>query len=300
MPALAAAQRPDLSGTWVAVPGQTPASLPAAPSAILGARFGLRLEADRVVITRPAATASMISTLPLDGSRVSTPAPGRLCEGERIAHETAAWEGNGIVLTLVGNTPAGMREPTPLSVRTVIYADGPDRVVVEGTMVQQGQRRQVGSVYRRTTDTLPPAPPPLPLAGTAATISQVSWIGTTWAGTTGPLRTEERWTPPASGGMMATARTLRGEALASFEFLCIAERSGTLVYLAMPNARMPATTFVLTAITPTSATFENPGHDFPKMIRYAQTPDGGLETTIAGADGARAQTVALRKAGSTP
>ena len=63
---------------------------------------------------------------------------------------------------------------------------------------------------------------------------------------------------------------------------------------------MPATTFVLTALTPTSATFENPGHDFPKMIRYAQTADGGLETTIAGADGARAQTVALKKAGSTP
>jgi hypothetical protein len=42
----------------------------------------------------------------------------------------------------------------------------------------------------------------------------------------------------------------------------------------------------LTAIDDSSATFENPSHDFPKMIRYALKPDGTLEATISGWHGA--------------
>ena len=63
------------------------------------------------------------------------------------------------------------------------------------------------------------------------------------------------------------SRTLlsNGSAVA-FEFLCITERDGGLVYTAMPNAAAP-TEFVLTKIDANSATFENPAHDFPKMIR---------------------------------
>ena len=34
--------------------------------------------------------------------------------------------------------------------------------------------------------------------------------------------------------------------MTAFEFLCIVERNGGLVYTAMPNARMPATDFTLT------------------------------------------------------
>ena len=80
-----------------------------------------------------------------------------------------------------------------------------------------------------------------------------------------------------------------------FEFLCIAERGGSLAYLAMPGARTPATVFVATEVTPTSVTFENPSHDYPQLIRYALTPDGGLETTIAGANGARTMKVTLTR-----
>jgi hypothetical protein len=39
----------------------------------------------------------------------------------------------------------------------------------------------------------------------------------------------------------------------------------------------------LTTLDETSATFENPSHDFPKKIRYALRPDGALEATISGA-----------------
>lgn len=94
---------------------------------------------------------------------------------------------------------------------------------------------------------------------------------------------------------MAVARTLRSGALASFEFLCIAERDGSLAYIAMPDGRTTPTVFMLTELSPVSVTFENPTHDYPKLVRYTRKDDGSLETTIAGEAGARAQTVTLRK-----
>ena len=69
--------------------------------------------------------------------------------------------------------------------------------------------------------------------------------------------------------------------MTAFEFLCISERDGTLVYTAMPNAGT-ATDFTLTKIDADSATFENPTHDYPKLIRYAKRPDGGLDASISG------------------
>jgi hypothetical protein len=121
-----------------------------------------------------------------------------------------------------------------------------------------------------------------PSGSTQATIAQVAWISGTWIGTAGNITVEERWTPTAGGSMLGIGRTLRNGAMASFEFLCIAERDGSLVYTAMPNARTPPTDFMLTAITADSATFENPAHDFPKRVRYSRRADGTLETTISG------------------
>jgi hypothetical protein len=91
------------------------------------------------------------------------------------------------------------------------------------------------------------------------------------------------------------SRTVRNSSVSAFEFLCIAERAGGLVYTAMPNGRTPATDFTLTAIDDSSATFENPSHDFPKMIRYAVRPDGTLEATISGAAGSKPTVFTFKK-----
>ena len=88
---------------------------------------------------------------------------------------------------------------------------------------------------------------------------------------------------------------MRGTSLTAFEFLCIVEREGSLIYSAMPNGRSPATDFLLTQLTPDSLTFENPQHDFPKVIKYTKKPDGSLETAISGAPGSRVTTVTLMK-----
>jgi hypothetical protein len=83
--------------------------------------------------------------------------------------------------------------------------------------------------------------------------------------------------------------------MSAFEFLCIVERDGGLVYQAMPNGRTPATDFSLTKVDATSALFENPTHDFPKMIRYAKLPDGSLEAVVSGEGGQKPQTFVFKR-----
>jgi hypothetical protein len=48
-------------------------------------------------------------------------------------------------------------------------------------------------------------------------------------------------------------------------------------------------------VTADSATFENPAHDFPRLIRYSRRPDGSLETAISGGPNQPAQSVVLRR-----
>jgi hypothetical protein len=110
----------------------------------------------------------------------------------------------------------------------------------------------------------------------------------------GGTTTEERWTPYAGGAMIGTSRTMRGTNMTAYEFLCIVERDGSLVYNAMPNGRAPATEFVLTQLTKDSATFENPAHDYPKAIKYSRRADGSLETAISGSANQRVVTVVLK------
>ena len=131
-----------------------------------------------------------------------------------------------------------------------------------------------------------PCRPPAPAS---ATLEQLAWLPGEWGGVKGRASIEERWTPAAGGAMLAVSRTIANDRLVAFEFLRIVERDGGLVYIAQPNGR-PPTEFVLTEHRPPdSATFENPDHDFPKMIRYARRDDGSLEAPISGANGEKPQ-----------
>jgi hypothetical protein len=288
------AQRPDLSGTWAATT-EAPAGLAAAPSAVLGPRLGIAVTDGRFTLTRPVRDDVVTSVFATDGTPTVTRIPGRLCEGEGALTETATWEGQALVFAATGLAPAGGGPVRGGATKRLLRLQAPDVLVVEGTIVQQGQARTVGTVYRRTADALPAPKPGLPTAGVPASIAEVAWIAGTWQGPSGTAAVEERWSDPASGGMIGVARTVRGGALVNFEFLCLSERAGTVAYVAMPDARMPPTFFVLTKVGPGSATFENPAHDFPQVVRYLQRPDGTLETTVSGAGGARAQTVVLKR-----
>ena len=290
-----AQQRPNLSGTWIATK-DAPSGMTAAPSPVFGQRFALRVTADAVTVTRPLRDAFVEGTYAFDGREVRLRLPGRTCEGDSYTLETATWEGDVIAFTTVGLTAPGGTS-SKLNVKRLFRLETPDTLLVEGTMVQAGQSRAVATVYKRSTETLAAptaASAPAVAAKAAATIADVAWIGGIWIGGTATV-VEERWTPPAGGSMLAISRTIRNNVMSAFEFLCIVERDGGLVYTAMPNARTPPTDFTLTQLTADSATFENPSHDFPKMIRYARRPDGSLETTVAGQGGERPQSVVLKK-----
>ena len=290
--------QPDFSGTWAAAT-EAPAGLPAAPSAILGARFGMQQTGDTVTMLRLSRDVTTAAVFKTDGSRTTYRIQRRLCEGDIEYTETLAWEGQALALTAVRAVPPGGASPQSLQTKRLIRFQAPDTLVVEGTLVQGGESRTVGTVYKRTTTPLPPPPAAPAVTRAPATIAQLAWIAGTWSGvngTTNPLTVEERWTPAASGGMIGVGRTLRaGNALASFEFLCMAERDGGLVYIAMPDARPTPTFFIATTVTADSVTFENPAHDYPKTIRYTRRADGALETTIGGTPTQRTTTFVLNR-----
>jgi hypothetical protein len=279
---------PDLSGTWVATK-DTPTTVGAAPSAVFGERFALRHEGKHMALIRPVrgrATALTVA-FPLDGSETTVLSPSRACMGQSGQVITMAWEGDVLRYSIVGTVAPGASVPTrsatPFAYRFRLMTA--DKLVIETTMrdAASGEIRPVGTVYQRSTEALPedpPAPAKAPPVAPAR-IAQVAWIAGDWIQTTSTGSVEERWSTGAGGGMIATSRTLRGDVMTAFEFLCISEREGTLVYTAMPNAGT-ATDFTLTKIDADSATFENPAHSFPKMIRYAKRADGGMDASISG------------------
>ncbi len=286
--ALYGLQQPrDLSGVWTAST-DAPGALTAAPSPTLGPRFEIRQTGTRLTLVRPARDGSLTVEFAPDGSRSSYRIPGRMCDGDTEVFETMAWEGGALALSVVGRRAAGTTTVSPLAIKRVLRPDG-DRLIVEATTTQAGKPVPVATVYRRGGEPLPSAPMTSVVQTTrvSASIDAAAWIAGLWSGPNGSLTVEERWTPPASGGMIGVGRTLRGAVLANFEFLCIAEREGTLVYAAMPDGRAPATYFTLTGASADSLTFENPAHDFPKLIRYARRADGALVTTISAGPGTK-------------
>lgn len=117
-----------------------------------------------------------------------------------------------------------------------------------------------------------------------ATLQDIAWLTGHWRLEQRGETVEERWTEPAGGAMLAVARTVKDGRMTAFEFLRIVEREGTLVYIAQPDGR-PAVEFRLAAVSGTSARFENPAHDFPKVITYTLQGEGSLQAVVS--DGTR-------------
>jgi len=292
-----ARQRPDFSGTWVATPAAAAPTTgrPALPN--YGPQLNITHAEPALTLTRTLAGAPATIKYVLDGSEVASRMPARLCEADSGAKWTAAWDGSAVVITLVGAVPPNGKA-VKMDVRSTLTLESPDTLRVDMTAQTTGQTapRTTTTVYKRTG---PPSPAPALVPKAQATLAQVGWIAGVWTGARGSstpeTRIEERWTPPAGGAMLAVSRTLRDGLMPAFEFLCIVERDGGLVYTAMPNGRSPATDFTLTKIDATSATFENPAHDFPKMIRYTLGPDGSLEAAISGTGGEKPQTFVFKR-----
>lgn len=119
--------------------------------------------------------------------------------------------------------------------------------------------------------------------------ADLAFMGGAWEGGSAQVKLEERWTEEAGGLMLGVSRTIRGGKAIDFEFLRIEFRGDGVFYVAQPGGQ-PKTEFKLTASDGKSATFENPRHDHPKMIRYSLMPDGSLRAELDGDEGKQAFT----------
>ena len=296
-PVAFAQDRPDFSGTWTAVPDSTGTSAAGRPlPPVWGPQFTIEHKGTALTLVRTfTGVGAATIKYALDGSETTSRMPGRLCEPDTAAMWTAAWDGQALALTMVGVVPPHGK-PVKADVKSTLRLEGADtlRVDVAARVAGQAEPRMTSTVYRKAAAAAPPETAPIEKA--KATIAQVGWISGTWIGTTASGATvEERWTPAATGSMMAISRTLRDNVMSAFEFLCIVERDGGLVYQAMPNGRSPATDFTATKVEGESVVFENPSHDFPKMIRYSRRADGMLEAVVSGAAGSKPQTFTFKR-----
>jgi hypothetical protein len=283
---VAAQERPDLSGQWVFTSDRTAAAPSSQPS--FGNAFTARQAADTLTIERAGAQGAPVSEVhKLDGSQSIVKRPN----GETTFR--TSWDGGRLVVLARNSSAREGGAPVVSESRTLLWLEAPDTLVVERVFYSPVQRPAVTSVYRRTDlpkDVAASGPKPAP-----GTITDVAWIAGEWVGAQGPLALEERWTPPAGGAMLAVSRTLKEKQLVAFEFLRIVERAGGLVYIAQPNGR-PPTEFTLTKLEPgANAVFENPKHDYPKMIRYTKQADGSLEAQISAENGQRPQTFRFKR-----
>src|SRR5690606_30836264 len=103
--------------------------------------------------------------------------------------------------------------------------------------------------------------------------NEITWLVGNWRSAQSGQIIEERWLTPAGGAMLGVSRTLKGGAMTGFEFMRLVEREDSLVYIAQPNGRPPVE-FTLARMTENSVTFENPEHDFPRVITYTWRDDG--------------------------
>lgn len=120
-----------------------------------------------------------------------------------------------------------------------------------------------------------------PAAAAADPLAKLGWIAGSWAGTQGPIRSEEHWTPPRGGTMLGVARMIDGERTVFFEYLRIEKRADGIYYVANPAGR-GETAFQLVSEEARKAVFENPRHDFPTKITYWADGDAVLHARIEG------------------
>lgn len=120
-----------------------------------------------------------------------------------------------------------------------------------------------------------------PVAAQApASIAQAAWLGGCWQTVRGKTTIEEQWMAPAAGSMVGMGRTLREGRLDDYELMIIRAKDGRVDYEAHPMMQ-PTAVFTATVVSDTLLQFENPRHDFPKLVAYIRRGNDSLVARIA-------------------
>lgn len=110
-------------------------------------------------------------------------------------------------------------------------------------------------------------------------LADLDWLSGHWKQDAKSQLVEELWMPARGGMMLGLNRTSQEKHKAQFEYLRIEQQGDDVVYLASPGGSKP-TPFKLAVLEKGHAVFENPEHDFPKVIEY-RLEDDKLEVSIA-------------------
>jgi len=114
------------------------------------------------------------------------------------------------------------------------------------------------------------------------TLQDFAWLAGRWRIEQADRLVDEQWMAPAGGLMMGMARTVQSGKVREYEFTLLRqEPNGDIFYVASPS-KQTETSFKLTSLRNGEAVFENPEHDVPKKVIYAQQPDGSLLASIEG------------------
>lgn len=125
-------------------------------------------------------------------------------------------------------------------------------------------------------------------------IDDLGWMTGRWESVSGERWVEEQWTAPRGGTMFGVSRTGSGTELREFEFLRLQPgEDGVIAYHASAGGRA-AVAFRLTRAEGSSATFENPRHDYPQLIRYERSGET-IGATISASDGSNAMSWTFRR-----
>ena len=120
-----------------------------------------------------------------------------------------------------------------------------------------------------------------PLAAQApASADAAAWLSGCWVMRRGTAIVEEQWMAPAGGVMLGMGRTVKAGVVQDYELMIIRARDGRVDYEAHPM-QQAASTFTATVVSDTLLQFENPQHDFPRVVSYRRQGADSMVARIA-------------------
>ena len=112
-------------------------------------------------------------------------------------------------------------------------------------------------------------------------LQSVAFMAGCWRGAIPNGYMEEYYSSPTANLIVGTTRYVRDGRTVDFEFTRIEASDSGIMLMPQPRGR-PPTPFRLTSSDSSSATWENPAHDFPQRILYRRQGRDSLVAAIEG------------------
>ena len=116
----------------------------------------------------------------------------------------------------------------------------------------------------------------------SGSLSALEFMSGCWSGPAGDgVTIEEYYTRPSANVMLGVTRYVRGDRVTAFEFTSFVREDSAIVVTPRPEGQQPAE-FRMTRLEKGAAVWENPQHDFPRLISYKKMSGDTLVARIEG------------------